>query len=187
MMNGVLLSVYGDLLVVSTPATITAATGTSIYDVPALFLYIQGIWDASGNLLPDYAWEIRAGGGATSPKIVFGVGFTPTAGQNPTVAGWQAKTVKPSGAVPSGYTATIAAGSDELLVDPGWLKMALMLALHSSLGGTSSDLADWHKMQASDSRELQKVLIEMRQQLAPTIPPAYRPTPGARLVPGRGE
>ena len=188
LMNGVLLSVYGDLLVVADPAAITAVTGTSIYDVPANFLYIQGIWGASGNLLPDYAWEVRAGGGATNPKIIFGVGITPTSGQNPVVTGWQARTVQPTGKTSTtDWIALATTGTDTIRVDPGWLKAALMLALHSSLGGTASDLADWHKMQASDSRELQKVMLEMRSQLAPTIPPAYRPLPGARLVPGRGE
>jgi len=179
--NAALLAVYGDLLVVSTPATVVMTTGTYIYDVPANFLYIQDIWDASGNPLPSYSWEVRAGGGATSPKIIFGVGFTPVTGQDVTVAGWQAKTVKPTGAVPSGFTATIAAGTDELLIGPGWLAEASLTALHAAEGGTASDLADWHKGQSSAA------LQELRKRLLPTIPPVYRPPATARLVPGRGE
>ncbi len=179
--NAALLAVYGDLMVVTTPTTIALTTGTSIYDVPANFLYIQDIWDNSGNALPVYAWDIRAGGGATLPKIIFGVGFTPTSGQVVTVAGWQAKTVKPTGAVPSGFTAIIAAGTDELLVGPGWLVEAALTALHAAEGGTGSDLADWHKGQSSAA------LQELRKRLLPTIPPAYRPSATARVVPGRAE
>lgn len=187
-MNAALLAIYGDLVVVSTPTAITVATGNNIYDCPDNFLYIEAIWDALGNRLPDYAWEVRAGGGGTAPKIVFGVGFTPTTGQNPTVTGWQAKTIKPTGkTLTKDWIAIATADTDEFQVDPGWLIGACLTALHGSAGGTASDLADWHKLEAGETRHAQRALVELKEQLTPTIPPAYRPTPGARLVPGRGE
>ena len=191
-MNAALLAVYGDLVVVCEPTAITVTTGTKEYDVPASFLYIQGIWDSSGRLLPDYAWEIRAGVdlGTTEPQIVFrSPFFTPTTGQNPKIAGWQAKTVEPeaSGA-PSTYTATIIADTAAIIhIEPGWLISACLSALHSGHGGTSSDLSDWHKLEAAETRLDQKAERRLKDELMPTIPPKYRPTPGSRIVPGRAE
>jgi len=191
-MNAALLAVYGDLVVVCEPAEIDITTGTSEYDVPDDFLYIQGVWDSSGRLLPDYAWDIRAGvsGGTTEPQIVFrSPFFTPTTGQDPKIAGWQAKTVEPEdGGGPDEYLATIPADTAAIIhIEPGWLINACLTALHSGLGGTASDLSDWHKMEAAETRLDQKAERRLRDELVPTIPPKYRPTPGARIVPGRAE
>lgn len=190
-MNGALLAVYGDLVVVCEPATITMVTGTKEYDVPDHFLYIEGIRDSSGARLPDYAWEIWAGvaGGTTEPKLHFrSPFFTPTTGSNPTVTGWQAKTVEPAaGDVRANYTAVIAIAGDSVHIEPGWLISACLSALHSGHGGTASDLSDWHKLEAAESRLDQKAERRLKDELMPTIPPKYRPTPGSRIVPGRAE
>lgn len=192
-MNGALLAVYGDLVVVCEPTAISVTTGTNEYDVPDDFLYIAGVWDSSGRLLPDYAWEIRPGvaGGTTEPQIVFRPPFfTPTTGQNPTIAGWQAKTVEPAaGGAPSTYTAVIAGAdvADIIHIEPGWLISAALSALHSGHGGTASDLSDWHKLEAAETRLDQKAERRLKDELMPTIPPKYRPTPGSRIVPGRAE
>ena len=192
-MNAALLAVYGDLVVVCEPAAISVTTGTNEYDVPDGFLYIQGIWDSSGALLPLYAWELRAGvmGGTTEPQIVFRPPFfTPITGQNPVIAGWQAKTVEPAGGgAPSTYMATISGlvVNDIIHIEPGWLISAALSALHSGHGGTASDLSDWHKIEAGESRLDQKAERRLKDELMPTIPPKYRPTPGSRIVPGRAE
>lgn len=189
-MNAALLAVYGDLVVVCEPATIDVTAGTTEYDVPDDYLYIQSVWDSSGRQLPDYAWDIRAGvaGGTTEPQLCFREPFlTPATGQDPKIAGWQAKTVKPSGAAPGSYTAIIANDTDEILIEPGWLINACLTALHAALGGTASDLSDWHKLEAAEARLDQKAERRLRDELVPTIPPKYRPTPGARIVPGRAE
>lgn len=193
-MNSALLAVYGDLVVVCEPTAITMVTGTYEYDVPDDFLYIQGVWDSSGVRIPDYAWELRAGvaGGTEEPQIIFRPPFfTPTTGQNPKIAGWQAKTVEPAaGGAPSTYTAVITAAgnvADILHIDTGWLISACLSALHSGHGGTASDLSDWHKMEAAESRQDQKAERRLKDELMPTIPPKYRPTPGSRIVPGRAE
>lgn len=192
--NAALLAVYGDLVVTCEPAALTVTTGTNEYDVPDHFLYIQGIWDSSGRLLPLYAWELRAGvlGGTTEPQIVFRPPFfTPVTGQKPVIAGWQAKTVEPAaGGAPSTYTATIVATgatNDTIHIEPGWIINAALSALHSGHGGTASDLSDWHKIEASESRLDQKAERRLKDELMPTIPPKYRPTPGSRIVPGRAE
>jgi len=192
--NAALLAVYGDLVVVCEPTTITVTTGVKEYDVPDDFLYIAGIWDSSGRLLADYAWEIRPGvdGGTTEPQIVFrSPFFTPTTGQNPKIAGWQAKTVEPAaGGAPSTYTATIVATgatADLIHIEPGWIINAALSALHAALGGTASDLSDWHKLESAETRLDQKAERRLKDELVPTIPPKYRPTPGARIVPGRAE
>lgn len=192
-MNVALLAVYGDLVVVCEPTAISVTTGTKEYDVPDDFLYIAGIWDSSGRLLPDYAWEIRPGvaGGTTEPQIVFRAPFfTPTTGQNPVIAGWQAKTVEPAaGGAPSTYLAILsgAAVDDIIHIEPGWLINACLSALHAGHGGTASDLSDWHKLEAAESRMDQKAERRLKDELMPTIPPKYRPTPGSRIVPGRAE
>jgi len=186
-MNMALLAVYGDLVVTTTRTPVVMVTGTRIYAVPPNFLFIQGIWDSSGRLLPDYAWEIQAGP-LTDAMFVFRPPFfTPTTGSNPTVAGWQARTVKPTGKTPIDFIAIATAGTDELLIDPGWLTFACLSALHAALGGTASDLSDWHKLEASDSRMDQKAERRLRDELVPTIPARYRPPANARIVPGRAE
>lgn len=192
-MNAALLAVYGDLVVVCEPTEITVTTGVVEYDVPDDYLYIQGIWDSNGSLLPAYAWEIRAGvsGGTEEPQIIFNPPFfTPTTGQNPKIAGWQAKTVEPEvgAGTPSTYTAVITADTADIIhIDTGWLISACLSALHAAHGGTASDLSDWHKMEAAESRQDQKAERRLKDELMPTIPPKYRPTPGSRLVPGRAE
>jgi len=192
--NAALLAVYGDLVVVCEPVAIDVTTGTNEYDVPDDFLYIQGVWDSSGARIPDYAWEIRAGvaGGTEEPQIIFNPPFfTPVTGQDPKIAGWQAKTVEPAaGGAPSTYTAVVTAAGDVadiIHIDTGWLISAALSALHSGHGGTASDLSDWHKMEAADSRLDQKAERRLKDELMPTIPPKYRPTPGSRIVPGRAE
>jgi len=186
-MNAALLAVYGDLVVVVEPATISMTTGTSEYDVPDKFLYIQAVWDANGRQLPDYAWDIRAGvsGGTTEPQLCFRPPFfTPTTSQNPVIAGWEANTVKPASGA---NKATITADTDIIQIEPGWLIQACLSALHAALGGTASDLSDWHKLESAETRLDQKAERRLRDELVPTIPPKYRPTPGARIVPGRAQ
>jgi len=192
--NAALLAVYGDLVVVCEPTEITVTTGTNEYPVPDGFLYIQGVWDSSGARIPDYAWEIRAGvaGGTEEPQIIFRPPFfTPVTGQKPKIAGWQAPTVEPAaGGGPVAYTATIVATglvADLIHIDTGWLINAALSALHAGHGGTASDLSDWHKMEGSESRLDQKAERRLKDELMPTIPPKYRPTPGSRIVPGRAE
>jgi len=187
-MNMALLAVYGDLVVTATRTPIVMVTGTRIYAVPSYFLYIQGIWDSSGRLLPDYAWEIQAGPGADAMIVFRPPFFTPTTGSNPTVAGWQASTVGAAAAAPSTYTPTIVTiATDCIHTDPGWLIFACLSALHAALGGTASDLSDWHKLEAGESRLDQKAERRLRDELVPTIPARYRPPSNAKIVPGRAE
>jgi hypothetical protein len=180
-MNMALLAVYGDLVVTTTRTPVVMVTGTRIYAVPPNFLFIQGIWDSSGRLLPDYAWEIQAGPGADAMIVFRPPFFTPTTGSNPTVAGWQASTVGAAAAAPSTYTPTIVTiATDCIHTDPGWL-------IFACLSATASDLSDWHKLEASDSRMDQKAERRLRDELVPTIPARYRPPANARIVPGRAE
>jgi len=187
--NMALLAVYGDLVVVTTPTPVVMVTGVNIYNMPLHFLYVQGIWSSSGRRLPDYAWEMYAGVGAGAQLVFRPPFFVPTTGQDPIIAGWQAKTVQPAaGGAPAVYTATIATGvNDVIQIDPGWVINAALSAMHASLGGTASDLSDYHKLEAGETREDQKAERRLRDELVPTIPAKYRPDPRARIVPGRAE
>lgn len=163
--NAAILSVHGELFRPLLPADITMTTGTSEYSVPANFVYIDEIRDSSGIRLPDAAWELKTG---TTPKVIFKTAyFTPTTGSDPTVCGMAVQAV-------------VTDGTHEINIDPGYILYRTLANIHSALGGTDSSMSAWHQAESARLAELAEARLQDEFVLA-----KFRPTPGARLVPGR--
>lgn len=163
--NASILSVHGELYIPLAPSTVDVTTGTNKYDVPASFAYIDEIRDSDYVRIPDCAWELQMD---TTPEIVFRPPFfTPTTGTDPYVYGGKVQSV-------------VSAGGDDIGIDIGYVLYRTLANIHSALGGTVSDMAAWHQKE----HDALAPLAEAR--LADEIIMAkYKPSPGARLVPGR--
>jgi len=162
--NAAILSVHSELYRPIAPATLTMTTGTNEYSVPANFVYIDEI-RAAGIRLLDAAWELKTG---TTPKIVFKAAYyTPTTGTDPVVCGM-------------GVQCVVSDGAHEINIDPGYILYRTLANIHSALGGTSSDMSAWHQAESTRLAELAEARLADEFVLA-----KFRPTPGARLVPGR--
>jgi len=163
--NAAILSVYGELFTSVTPAAITITTGTTKYNVPNNFVYIDEIRDSNDVRIPDRAWELGAG---PTPVIIFEEPyFTPTTGQNPTVYGRQTQPV-------------LANDASTIEIDPGFVLHRTLANVHSALGAGTDSLAAWHQAEHARHSDIAEKRLEDEWVLA-----EYRPKPEARMVPGR--
>lgn len=125
--NEAILAVRGDLVVAATASSPVSALQVA---VPTGFVYVHRV-EIDDEPIPQDAWYIRDG---SAPKIAFNKalfgGVAPVG--TLTISGYKVQEI-------------LAADGDVLSIDPGYIQARALASLHSSRGGTASDLTQWHQ------------------------------------------
>ena len=162
----------GDFFIAHTSEALTLATDTWEYALPetlsvSSFVTIREIWLESSTaglfteVIPDHLWRVNYDGSGVW-ELQLDRRFSPIAGRKLRIIGQRKYTIP-------------SLDADVIELHNGWVMQYALGLLHASRGGTSSDLAAWH-------RQMAMMHFGVAEQIANNI--NNRALPGTTLVPG---